>query len=82
MVHRIMRHHTVRLVVILPARIQIPIESREVTARYLNPDPMPRPEPVTRIQRLQRDPVHLPQLHAHDRLIMPIAITQTLARLV
>jgi hypothetical protein len=51
MVHRIMRDPALRLVIILPARIQIPIESREVTARHLNPNPMPRPEPVTRIQR-------------------------------
>src|ERR1039458_6595829 len=68
MVHRGVRHHALRLVVVIAAGIHIAVEAREVTARYLDTDTMPRREVVTRGHGLQRHLVHLTRLHPHRRL--------------
>src|ERR1039457_1444770 len=71
MVHRGVRHHAFRLIVVIAAGVHIAVEAREVTARYLNADTMPGGEVVTRGHGLRRHLVHLTRLHPYRRLVIP-----------
>src|ERR1039458_3902883 len=59
MTHHVMRHHTLDLVVRIPAGIEIPVEAREITAGYLDPNPMLGREVVACGHGLQRHLVRL-----------------------
>src|SRR5580658_5277792 len=80
--HRVVRHHSLLFIVVIPAGVQVPVEPRKIAARNLNPQRMPRLKIIARIQRLQRYLVDLPRLHPNQRLVVPIAIAQPLDRFV
>ena len=77
-----MRHDTRRLVVVVAAGVQVAVEPREVAARHLDAQPVPRLEVVARRERLQRDLVDLARLHPHRRLLVALAPPHALDRLV
>jgi hypothetical protein len=82
MMHRIMRHYTLGLIVVLTACIQVSIETWEVAALHLNANTMAGWKKVASGHGLQRDFVHLASLHPYWRLVISVAIAKPLDRLV
>src|SRR3989442_15004403 len=76
MVYRVMRHNALRLVIVLAARVQVPVEAREIAARHLEPDSMARLEVIARRHRLKPDLVYLARFHPHQGFVVPVTIAE------
>ena len=61
----VVRHHAFRLIVVVSARVQVPGKAREVGARDLDPETVPRREVVGRGHGTYLDFIHLARLHEH-----------------
>src|SRR6185369_10714340 len=59
----VVRHDSGGLIVIVAAGVQVAIEPREIAARHLDAQPVPRGEVVARRERLQRDLVYPARFH-------------------
>src|SRR5215510_4605048 len=76
------RDDALRFVIILPARVQVPIEAREVAARHFESNPVARLEIIASRHRLQRYLVYLSGLHPDQGLVIAVPIPHPLYSLV
>src|SRR6185503_7215885 len=80
--HGITRDNTLRLVEVVSTRVQIAIEAWEVAARDLDTNAMSGFEVIARHHWSERYFVNLTLFHPHLRLVVTVAITHALNRLV
>jgi hypothetical protein len=74
MVHLVMSHDALGLIEVIAARVQISLEPREVAARDLDAEAVPRREKAAGRHGAHRDLIDLPSFH--DRpLPKPIPIS-------
>ena len=81
-VNGIARDDALRFVIILPSRVQVPIEAREVAACHFEANPVARLEKIAGRHRLQRYLVDLSDLHPDQGLVVAVPIPHTLDGLV
>ena len=77
-----MRNSAGRFVVVVSASVQVTIEAREVTAGNFDANAMAGLEEIACVHRRETKLVNLAGLHPHERLVVAVAITQPLNRLI
>ena len=78
MMHDVVRGDARRFIVIVSAGVQVSIETRKVTAGNLDANAMAGFKEVARVHRRKAELVNLVGLHPGERLVVTVAITQTL----
>src|SRR5262245_66299087 len=78
MMDGVTRDGALRFVIILPARVQVPVEAREVAARHFESNPVARLEIIASRHRLQRYLVYFSGLHPDQGLVVAVPIPHTL----
>src|SRR5690242_6372192 len=78
MVHGVVRGNAFILVVIIPASIQIAVETRKIAARDFDAQLMTGLKIVTGIQGLQGDLVDFSRLHPGEWLVVAVVIAEAL----
>src|SRR6266567_4024135 len=78
MMDRRVRHHALNLIVVIAAGIHISVEAREITPRDFNANVVAGVKVVAGIHWLQYNFVYFALLHPGERLVVAVAIAQSL----
>src|ERR1017187_15573 len=76
MVHGVVRHHTLGLVVVIAAGVEVAVETREVAARYFDPDAVAGGEVIAGGHGLERHAIYFAGFQPGQRLVVSVAIAQ------